>query len=75
MLRELMKDGAEKARGLVISLVLISCGIASLIDHRGMNIQDIALFTNIGLVFLIGGTVCISLQLYVLRLSLRSKIT
>jgi uncharacterized membrane protein len=75
ILTELMKEGAFKARSLVLSSVLISIGVVMLIDQRGMTLKDIQLFNLLGLIFLIGGIICLSLNLYVLRQSTRSKMT
>lgn len=68
---ELMKDGALKATGLVVSLILMASGIFMLFDHGGMSSKDIELFTTLGIVMLSGGCICIGLELYNLRLSLR----
>lgn len=68
---ELMKDGALKANGLVVSLILIASGIFMLFDHSAMSGKDIESFTTLGIVMLSGGCVCIGLELYNLRLSLK----
>lgn len=67
LLNELMKEGAYKANSLVISLILISVGMVMIADHRGMSIQDIQFFNPIGIMFLISGTACLILELYLLN--------
>ena len=58
---------------IVLSLVFLSTGLIMLVDHRGLNDNDVVFFSSLGAIFLIGGVIGFSLNIITVILTQQNK--